>query len=66
MADAHGYAGIGPYDRRVTHGFVPSATAALVDFGAYRMLYPDQPDLRLAAAPVQFDDELPEAGVVRE
>jgi crotonobetainyl-CoA:carnitine CoA-transferase CaiB-like acyl-CoA transferase len=35
------------------------ADPAAVDNG-YLMTHPHQPDLRLAAAPVQFDDELPE------
>jgi crotonobetainyl-CoA:carnitine CoA-transferase CaiB-like acyl-CoA transferase len=35
------------------------ADAAAVENG-YLMPHPTQPDLRLAAAPVQFDDELPE------
>jgi crotonobetainyl-CoA:carnitine CoA-transferase CaiB-like acyl-CoA transferase len=34
------------------------ADAATIDNG-YLMAHPTQPDLRLAAAPVQFDDELP-------
>jgi crotonobetainyl-CoA:carnitine CoA-transferase CaiB-like acyl-CoA transferase len=35
------------------------ADRAVIDNG-YLMPHPAQPDLRLAAAPVQFDDELPE------
>ncbi|MDT5014367.1 MAG: hypothetical protein QOD39_527, partial [Mycobacterium sp.] len=35
------------------------ADAATIDNG-YLMTHPHQRDLRLAAAPVQFDDELPE------
>jgi crotonobetainyl-CoA:carnitine CoA-transferase CaiB-like acyl-CoA transferase len=35
------------------------ADAAVIDNG-YLMHHPEEPDLRLAAAPVQFDDELPE------
>jgi crotonobetainyl-CoA:carnitine CoA-transferase CaiB-like acyl-CoA transferase len=35
------------------------ADAAAIDNG-YLMAHPEQPDLRLAAAPVQFDNELPE------
>ena len=44
--------------------FFATPTDVLADAGAiengYLMTHPDQPDLRLAAAPVQFDDEFPE------
>ena len=44
--------------------FFATPTDVLADHAAidngYLMPHPDQPDLRLAAAPVQFDDEMPE------